>query len=492
MNLRDTSSINIVGLIVLISLLVSCIFVAYVLATQSIYWVTGAVLAVGLFAIGFLSPGLSLYILIFSMLLSPEIGTRDMSSGKGFTVRFEDLLLIIMGFAWLARSAVHKEIGLALFTRLNRPIFLYILACIISTAWGVVNGFVDSPLTGIMFVMKYFEYFIVFFITMNNVNSKAQLKRILGALFLTFIIVLIYGFIQIPMGHRISAPFEGENLEPNTLGGYIVIMMSLSLALFTSLEKSYKKIAMGVLCLLSFIALLYTLSRSSWLAMGVMYLGMLYFTKRRLPLVLALVAGLIIAPFTLPSIVIERIMYTFQGSREGPLFSEQELAFVFEGKIGGPAYDSSTTARLDSMKNAMSDFMKRPLLGYGVTGYMFLDAQYHRVLVETGLIGMLAFIYLLWMTGSQLLKIRKQYGHDILYHTLSVGTFCAFLGLLTHSIGTNSFIIVRLMEPFWCLVALNFAIPYIEGDVSGVPTARTAQEPADATPASPVTPPATA
>ncbi|MCD6308187.1 MAG: O-antigen ligase family protein [Candidatus Latescibacteria bacterium] len=492
MSLRDTASANILGFFVLISLLLSCIFVAYVLATQNVYWVTGAVLAVVLFAVGFLSPKVSLYILIFSMLLSPEIGARDMSSGKGFTIRFEDLLLIIMGFAWIARSAVHKEIGLALFTRLNRPIFLYTLACIVSTAWGVINGFVNSPLTGLMFVMKYIEYFIIFFITMNNVDSKAQLRKILGAMFITFIIILIYGFMQIPMGNRISTPFEGKDLEPNSLGGYIVIMMSLSLALFTSLEKSYKKFSMGVLCFLSFIALLYTLSRSSWLAMGVMYIGMLFFTKRRIPLVLALVAGLVIAPFTLPSIVLERIMYTFRGEREGPMFTEQEMPFVFEGKIGTPTYDSSTTARLDSMHQAMSDFMKHPILGYGITGHMFLDAQYHRVLVETGIIGMAAFIYLLWMTGSQLLKIRKQYGHDILYHTLSVGTFCAFLGLLAHAVGTNSFIIVRLMEPFWCLVALNLSIPYIEGDAAKGSAVKAATAKADAAQASPLTPPATA
>jgi len=41
------------------------------------------------------------------------------------------------------------------------------------------------------------------------------------------------------------------------------------------------------------------------------------------------------------------------------------------------------------------DFVKQPLFGYGVTGYAFLDAQYARVLAETGLLGFLAFLYLL-------------------------------------------------------------------------------------------------
>ncbi len=66
------------------------------------------------------------------MLLSPEIGMRDLN--KGFTLRFEDILLLIMGFAWLAKSAVFKNVGLITRTALNFPIVLYILVCTLSTS----------------------------------------------------------------------------------------------------------------------------------------------------------------------------------------------------------------------------------------------------------------------------------------------------------------------------------------------------------------------
>ena len=47
----------------------------------------------------------ALYLLIFSMLLSPEFvaGATSVSSlGRGITLRIDDFLLLIIGFGWLA------------------------------------------------------------------------------------------------------------------------------------------------------------------------------------------------------------------------------------------------------------------------------------------------------------------------------------------------------------------------------------------------------
>ena len=134
-----------------------CLFISYTLAGHNLSLVAGAVVGVGLFIFGFLSPTIALYLLIFSMLLSPELGSRDYT-GKGFTIRFEDLLLVIMCFTWFAKSAVNKEVGLATKTRLNHPILFYMLACILATILGIIDGHVTAPLTGILFVVKYFEY----------------------------------------------------------------------------------------------------------------------------------------------------------------------------------------------------------------------------------------------------------------------------------------------------------------------------------------------
>jgi hypothetical protein len=44
-----------------------------------------------------------------------------------------------------------------------------------------------------------------------------------------------------------------------------------------------------------------------------------------------------------------------------------------------------------------------------------------------------------------------------------VGYLAGLVGLLVHSVGANTFIIVRIMEPFWFLTALIVMIPRFEG-----------------------------
>ena len=87
---------------------------------------TGKTLAVAagiiLFMVSFTSSQAALYILIFSMLLGPEIivgETGGASLGRGITLRVDDFILLIIGFGWLSRMAIHKELGLFLKTPLN-------------------------------------------------------------------------------------------------------------------------------------------------------------------------------------------------------------------------------------------------------------------------------------------------------------------------------------------------------------------------------------
>ena len=51
---------------------------------------------------------------------------------------------------------------------------------------------------------------------------------------------------------------------------------------------------------------------------------------------------------------------------------------------------------------------------------------------------------------------------DILYKGLSMGFLAGFIGVLVHAIGANTFIIVRIMEPFWFVLAMVVMIPQLE------------------------------
>ena len=96
-----------------------------------------------------------------------------------------------------------------------------------------------------------------------------------------------------------------------------------------------------------------------------------------------------------------------------------------------------------------------------VTGYKFLDSQYLKVLIETGIIGLAAFVYLLYsifkLRISHLKKIKTPY-----FKGNAIGFLAGFIGLLFHTLGTNTFIIVRIMDPFWFFAGIIVILPELE------------------------------
>jgi O-antigen ligase len=433
-------------------ILIGALLVGYLLTMISA--IHGFLLTILLlvFVCTFIWPEAGLYLVIFSMLLSPEIITGDIGGkatlGRGLTLRLEDFLLISIGLSWFARTAVDKTTGLFRKTPLNQPIAAYILVCFLATLWGKLTGHVQGK-AGFFFVLKYFEYMIVFFMVVNYVKTPEQAKRLLFCLFLTCFIVSIYGLMQIPSGIRVSAPFEGASGEPNTFGGYLVFMGAVAVALFDHLKNIRIRAGLALLIIILLISLVYTQSRTSYFALIPAYFIFSIMSRRRFYLLAGMIVVLVLSPFVLPRTAKERITSTFtQREHQGQ---------IVVGKI---RLDTSTSARLHSWKKGLEDWRKRPFLGYGVTGYGFMDAQYPRILVETGIVGMLAFawlIFALFRVGGSTWRDSN----DDLLHSLSVGLIAGLVGLLVHALAANTFIIVRIMEPFWCLVGIVVALSTI-------------------------------
>jgi O-antigen ligase len=176
------------------------------------------------------------------------------------------------------------------------------------------------------------------------------------------------------------------------------------------------------------------------------------FSRKKLYLAAGLAIILTLGPLLLPKVAEERIAYTFtQPQAKGQI------------EIGKFRLDTSLSSRVYSWKSGLSEWRKRPILGHGVTGFKFMDAQYPRILVETGIIGMLAFAWLVYALFKVGLSTWKKQPDDLL-RGLSVGLIAGLVGLLAHAIGANTFIIVRIMEPFWFLVGIVVALSSIDLD----------------------------
>ena len=414
----------------------------------------GTAFVIAVFIFVFVKTEAGLYLVLFSMLLSPEFGAGGtLAEGRTVIIRLEDLLLIAISCSWFAKMAVNKEMGLVVKTPLNRWILFYIVTQALATLLGYATGAVKTA-AGFLYVFKYVEYFVVYYMTVNYLRDREQAWRLVATAFVTAALVSVVGAAQIPGGARVTAPFEGEAGEPNTLGGYLILMMALAAALALETQRLRTRLwSLGLLALMA-VPFAYTLSRASYVgAMGMLGTLVLLSSRRKVMLgvlVLALVSAPWLVPTLLPRAVTRRVLYTFE--------PERGQATV---RLGQLAFDPSTSQRLVSMQQALEWWTRRPVFGYGITGYRFLDSQFVRTLVETGIFGFAAFLGLLVALlrgGLQAFRTLR----DPDDRGIALGFLAGTVGLLIHAIGSNTFIIVRIMEPFWFFAGIVFMLPTLE------------------------------
>ncbi|PYN27306.1 MAG: hypothetical protein DMD99_02855 [Candidatus Rokuibacteriota bacterium] len=419
--------------------------------------------ALAVFLVVFVKTEIGLYLVIFSMLLSPQFGSGGgtIAEGRRILVRSEDVLLLVVAFSWLAKTAVNKELGLAVKTPLNRPILAYVAATAIATLIGYATGTV-AGVGGLFYVLKYVEYFIVYYMVVNNLVDRRQAWRLVTAAFLTAVIVSLIGMTQIPSGQRVSAPFEGKDGEPNTFGGYLLLLMAVAggIALETA-RLRIRALCLGLVGLMS-IPFMFTLSRTAYVGVIPALVAMTVLSSRRRVMVAALAVALVASPLVMtlfPGTVMKRVRYTFEPERGQPTI-----------RVGAVGFDPSTSARLISIKQAFEGFTQRPIFGYGVTGFAFMDQQFARTLVETGIVGLAAFLGLLWAllkAGVGSLRALR----DPEERGLALGFVAGTVGLLGHALGANTFIIVRIMEPFWFFAAIVIVLPGLAAAEAPAPRA---------------------
>lgn len=479
-----------------------CVLTSWLVAVAPFELSIGIALGIVSFLVVLVNLKLGLFLLIYSMLLSPEIditgggGAGGQEAKKAVSIRLDDLLLLLICFVWLVKGAVFRNIAIIQRTPINKYIVAYIIVVLLSTIFGMIDGKVQLK-SGFFFTMKYVEYYFIFFMTMNVIKTAGEEKypnRLIKAMFITALIVAIYAIVQMGTKSRVSAPFEGEIGEPNTLGMYLLIIGSLVYGqIYHGINIVQRHRHWGFLLILS-IPFLATLSRASYLALLPIVFMFMFFSKYRIWLIFVMSFAVLVVPFTLPQIK-EELKSAFSseikkmsrkatsnigssgGARVEKFFDDlfnqsfDRILFTFTQKqkkwrrqqrLLGVKVDSSTTARLESWQNVGTDFVDRPLFGTGTTGYGFVDGQYIKVLIESGVLGLATFLTLMFQIFRKSLSIYKR-AQTPFYKGIAMGFLCSFAGMLTHALASNTFIIIRIMEPFCLVMGIVFMIPYIEG-----------------------------
>ncbi|MEA3364536.1 MAG: hypothetical protein U9Q79_02760, partial [Candidatus Hydrogenedentes bacterium] len=334
----------------------SVIILLFYLITHNASYTIAAGIGLFMFCCTLVKVEVGVALLVVSMVLSPEIDAGPVGLGRrSLSLRYDDILILLVFFGVLARQAWQGNPVLWRPSPINPAIVLYYGVAVISTlrAWQLSLGYWDKQVAFLVLV-KMAEFYMVFFLVGNAIQNLRQVRWQLLVFLGASVAVAFYGIWNVGTTARISAPFETGGSEPNTLGGYLVIIMMLSGALFTQAPNLKWKALAACVFALAFWPFLHTLSRASYLALivGLIALGL---KSRWLSVIFVTILILLSSSFLVPEEVKDRVNYTFQRG------SGKEITIA--GKETGLQVDTSTYERIYIWQKVRHNLRVWPWLG---------------------------------------------------------------------------------------------------------------------------------
>lgn len=409
--------------------------------------------------------GFAIFLLVLAISIGPRIHMGQLQYGKLLDLKLEDFLIVLLIISWFIYSLLR---GQKLYiSPLGKPILIYLSLAFISTSTGLFLGWIE-PVRAFFFYLKEVEYLLMFFITVNFIkdikdSTVAISAFLVGGLANGFYV--LYQFLSGNVGvmgdtgiyRYYGFSMIGES-GPAVTGNYFLLLFffSATLAIFIRTTKPVKLIL--VICaLLSIVGIVGSMSRMSiWTGVIIcpIYFYLLVFRKQNKPKdIITIFAGLVLVFFTV-----------FVTYREIKKLTPYVTRVVHTENIAG-LYISGRVEEI------YTDYFKviatNPMMGLGksITGQQHIPGvglgcfyaeahnQYIRLLIEMGVIGLFAFLYLMFLIMRFSYRVFK---NSSVHFAQAMGLICFIytIFLLVESLGQDAFVMTRTIELYWILVGL--------------------------------------
>lgn len=370
-----------------------------------------------------------LAVLLLTIGLSPEI---ELYGLKHF--RYEDLIFPIVFLVWASKHVQSRRRLTA--TDLKMPILILLFLSLFSS----LNNHLYYGLelrTSLLRFGKGVEYFFIFLVVLNTLKGPRDLRAFITLMIVSSAFVGLHGLVQWGIStetgvYRLSGP-PGETA--NILGGYYVFHMCIALGLLVRARASSRVFLIAYLGLMM-IPFIMTLSRTSYVALfaGILVIWAMS-RSSSIGWILVIIA---VAVLLSPGYVTERmtsILDTFTG--DSP---------------------SSWRARMEGWKMFVPLALQSPLLGHGIGSRELgaIDNEYVLQLNDLGVVGLLAFLWLIARCLRTSFRLHKLEESDRLLSGFAIGYLGGLAALLVHSIGATTFTTIRTTEPFFFATGLLY------------------------------------
>ncbi len=420
-------------------------------------------LAVVLFIFKF--PKYGLYLLIVNLPLNQYIPLFGFSGDK-FSISVNEIILF-----FLFISMVFKKLSTGKLTipnsKLNRPI-LFLLAINVAS---LLIAMTDLSFTDYLKCWLYFllwaEYFLIFFLIMDLVKSEKEIKIILLLMIFSAAITIFSAIQQQILGNPLHSigivTGSGQTyyrLVPefgffsNHYGAYLLVILSILTNIYFFIQKKYKFLTF-LLIIPTFYTLFYTFSRGTFISL-VALVSFLFFIKKEQRKKLIVI--------TILFSILSMIIFT-------PVFLRwSERTLVVKG--GQLILKKNISERLAQWEASIVQISKNPILGGGYYTYYYRNVHYQayygyvkyiehahntylRILIESGLLGFFALLFMIFVMYYYPYKLLKHNSSREL-RLLTHITLTAFISFLFASMTDSLINVGSVFGPLLVLFGLTF------------------------------------
>jgi len=392
-----------------------------------------ALVGLGIAAAALIDLRITLLAVVPAMVLLPELPLS-------IPLRTEDLLMAPLAAAWLARLAMGRERWPS--TPLNRPIFAVIVVEFAAFLWGAYRGTAGlSPelYSASFFLLKTVEVAFLYFIVVSTLRRERDILLFTYVFCGSAAALGIWGVVE-----RGSAAAGEAITGPAGHGGYsllgltFVVLLAVLASLFLTQHNRAVRALLALAALPVAYSLLFTLSRQSYVG-AVAAIAVLVWVRNRRLMIPAMLLTLAL-PFVVPQVVEERAVSIVTGAPD-PVTGADPYA-----------------TRMHAWQRRLPEVLdETPVLGFGPAALPpgYLDNQYLLTLYYTGVIGLLAFLWLLWRALRTAQTTYRSLSGDL--RGLALAWLAATVGLALAGLAGSPFVAVRVRQVYWFLAALAVA-----------------------------------
>ncbi len=317
------------------------------------------------------------------------------------------------------------------------------------------------------------QYMFWFFVVTQLFKTPEGAKRILNILVLTGFLVSLYGIYQYIIAVEIPSHWTDNNegyvrtrvfsifTTPNMLGGYLALLIPLSVGMFFSEKNRFRRIYLGISAVSMGLSILFTMSRQGWLALILVIIVYVWFKNRKLfiPAVIGMVALFVFCMFFVPS-VSSRISYLLSP------------AYFQSSSSGGRVYRAIEGFELFRQNfwtgMGLGQFGGSVALSHKLNGTFSMDNYYLKTAVEMGVFGLAAFVILVYNTiawcSRAISKIKDEAQKDWVR-----GITAGLVGVIFYNVTENMMEIPLISSYFWMLAGVVMFLGYGQKNINREP-----------------------